>query len=100
MNSGEVRSGFSTLLYKELLRFSKVGFQTIAAPVLTALLYLLIFGHVLEDHVEVFKGVGYTSFLVPGLVMMSSRRSPAMSCSCCCRRCPIWSFTAHTCWRR
>jgi ABC-2 type transport system permease protein len=43
----------------------------VAAPVLTAVLYLLIFGHVLEDHVEVFPGVGYTSFLIPGLVMMS-----------------------------
>ncbi len=37
----------------------------------TALLYLLIFGHVLEDRVQVYPGVGYTSFLVPGLVMMS-----------------------------
>jgi ABC-2 type transport system permease protein len=43
----------------------------VAAPVLTAVLYLLIFGHVLDDHVEAFPGVGYTSFLVPGLVMMS-----------------------------
>ena len=63
--------GFGTLLYKELLRFWKVGFQTIAAPVLTALLYLLVFGHVLEDRVQVYEGVSYTSFLVPGLVMMS-----------------------------
>jgi ABC-2 type transport system permease protein len=63
--------GFRTLLRKEVLRFWKVGFQTIAAPVLTALLYLLIFNHVLEAHVEVFPGVGYTSFLIPGLVMMS-----------------------------
>ncbi len=38
---------------------------------LTAVLYLLIFGHVLENRVEVFQGVGYTSFLIPGLVMMS-----------------------------
>ncbi|MCK6389441.1 MAG: ABC transporter permease [Azonexus sp.] len=60
---------FWTLLYKELLRFWKVAFQTIAAPVLTALLYLVIFGHVLEDHVRV-HGVPYTSFLIPGLVMM------------------------------
>ena len=64
-------NGWQTLLYKEVLRFWKVGFQTVAAPVLTAVLYLLIFGHVLEDHVQVFKGVGYTSFLIPGLVMMS-----------------------------
>ncbi len=63
--------GARTLFAKEVLRFWKVSFQTVAAPVLTAVLYLLIFGHVLEDHVEVFKGVGYTSFLMPGLVMMS-----------------------------
>jgi ABC-2 type transport system permease protein len=64
-------SGARTLFYKEVLRFWKVSFQTVAAPVLTAVLYLLIFGHVLEDHVQVFPGVGYTSFLIPGLVMMS-----------------------------
>ena len=63
--------GVGPLFRKEVLRFWKVAFQTVAAPVLTAMLYLLIFGHVLEDHVEVFPGVGYTSFLIPGLVMMS-----------------------------
>jgi ABC-2 type transport system permease protein len=64
-------SGFRTLLYKEVLRFWKVSFQTIAAPVLTGVLYLLVFGHVLEKHVEAFPGVSYTAFLIPGLVMMS-----------------------------
>ncbi|MET0310515.1 MAG: ABC transporter permease [Burkholderiaceae bacterium] len=64
-------TGWQTLLYKEVLRFWKVGFQTVAAPVLTALLYLMIFGHVLEDHVKVYGTVKYTAFLVPGLVMMS-----------------------------
>ena len=65
-------SGWLTLLYKELLRFWKVSFQTILAPVLTALLYLLIFSHVLESRVSVFDGrVTYTAFLIPGLVMMS-----------------------------
>jgi ABC-2 type transport system permease protein len=64
-------NGWQTLLYKETLRFWKVGFQTVAAPVLTAILYLLIFGHVLEGRVKVFGSVGYTAFLVPGLVMMS-----------------------------
>ncbi len=63
--------GFKTLFMKELLRFVKVSFQTVAAPVLTALLYLLIFSHVMEGNVKVFDGVRYTSFLVPGLVMMS-----------------------------
>ena len=63
--------GFWTLLYKEVLRFWKVSFQTVAAPVLTSLLYLLIFSHVLEQHVKVYDNVSYTAFLVPGLVMMS-----------------------------
>lgn len=62
---------FRTLLYKETLRFWKVSFQTIAAPVLTGVLYLLVFGHVLDSHVEPFPGIRYTSFLIPGLVMMS-----------------------------
>lgn len=60
-----------TLFKKELLRFWRVGFQTVAAPVMTALLYLLIFSHVLQDKVQVYPGVGYTAFLIPGLIMMS-----------------------------
>src|SRR5690606_22370470 len=65
------RSGFPTLLRKELMRFWKVGFQTIAAPVLTALLYLLVFAHVLEGRVQMYGSVPYTAFLIPGLMMMS-----------------------------
>ncbi|ALE56055.1 ABC transporter permease [Paraburkholderia sp. SIMBA_055] len=64
-------SGFGTLFYKEILRFWKVSFQTVLAPIITALLYLTIFGHALRNHVQVYPGVEYTSFLVPGLVMMS-----------------------------
>lgn len=63
-------SGFPTLLRKEIKRFYKVGFQTVAAPVLTAVLYLMIFGHVLEGK-EVYGRLNYTAFLIPGLVMMS-----------------------------
>ncbi len=61
-----------TLFRKEMLRFFKVAVQTIAAPVLTALLYLVIFGRVLEGRLPVYEGVRYTAFLVPGLVMMSA----------------------------
>ncbi|QDX81151.1 metal-dependent hydrolase [Denitratisoma sp. DHT3] len=64
-------TAFLTLLKKELLRFWKVGFQTLGAPVITAMLYLLIFSHVLEAHVRVYGSLRYTAFLVPGLVMMS-----------------------------
>ena len=66
----EYGSGFPTLLSKEIKRFYKVGFQTVAAPVLTAILYLMIFGHVLEGK-EVYGHLSYTAFLIPGLVMMS-----------------------------
>ncbi|SCY67605.1 ABC-2 type transport system permease protein [Nitrosospira sp. Nl5] len=64
-------SGFPTLLYKELLRFWKVGFQTVFAPMLSTLLYLMIFSHVLEGRLQVYPGVPYTVFLIPGLVMMA-----------------------------
>jgi len=64
-------TGFYTLFYKEWLRFWKVRVQTVLAPVLTALLYLLVFGQALRGRTEVFPGVDYTTFLLPGLVMMA-----------------------------
>jgi ABC-2 type transport system permease protein len=63
--------GFLTLFRKETLRFWKVAFQTVAAPVLTSLLYLMVFSHILQGRLEVYPGLTYTTFLVPGLVMMS-----------------------------
>ena len=62
---------FYALFYKEVLRVWKVSLQTVLSPILTSMLYLLIFSHVLEQHVEVYPGVRYTAFLIPGLVMMS-----------------------------
>ena len=64
-------TGFYTLFKKEVLRFWKVGFQTLSAPILTALLYQLIFSHVMRGHTDVLPGVSYTAFLIPGLAMMS-----------------------------
>ncbi len=63
--------GMYTLFYKEVLRFGKVLLQTLLAPVVTALLYLLVFGQALEGRVSVFSGISYSVFLVPGLIMMS-----------------------------
>lgn len=63
--------GVYTLFYKEVLRFLKVLLQTVFAPIVTALLYLLVFGQALSGRVDVFPGVGYIEFLVPGLVMMA-----------------------------
>jgi ABC-2 type transport system permease protein len=64
-------TGFQTLLYKEVLRFWKVAFQTIAAPVLTAMLYMMIFSHVMSGSNAAFPGITYEQFLIPGLAMMS-----------------------------
>ncbi len=66
-----IGAGFRTLFAKELMRFWKVSFQTILAPMVTALLYLLVFAHVLADRVQVYDQVPYQTFLVPGLVMMA-----------------------------
>ena len=63
--------GTWTLIKKELIRFWRVAFQTVAAPVITGMLYLVVFSHVLQDRLEIYEGVSYTSFLIPGLIMMS-----------------------------
>ena len=63
--------GTWTLIKKELIRFWRVAFQTVASPVITGMLYLVVFSHVLQDRLEVYAGVSYTSFLIPGLIMMS-----------------------------
>ncbi len=68
----DVRGGFVTLLYKETLRFWKVSMQTVFAPVVTTVLYLMIFSHVLSGRVEAFPGIAYSAFLVPGLAMMAA----------------------------
>ncbi len=65
---------FQTLLKKEIHRFWKVAFQTVAAPVLTALMYLLIFSHVMAGQNVPLLGasnITYVQFLIPGLAMMS-----------------------------
>jgi len=63
--------GLYTLFYKEVLRFSKVWLQTVAAPLITTLLYLLVFSQALSQHVNVYGHIDYTTFLLPGLIMMS-----------------------------
>jgi ABC-2 type transport system permease protein len=63
--------GWQALCKKEILRFWKVPLQTVGAPVLTALLYMLIFNHVLGDRMQLYGGINYVTFLIPGLIMMS-----------------------------
>ncbi len=62
-------AGFSTLYLREVRRFWKVGFQTVAAPVLTALLYMMVFVVAVQG-VKPIHGAPYGVFVAPGLIMM------------------------------
>ncbi len=64
-------NSFLTLLEREILRFRKIALQTILAPILMGILYLMVFGQVMADRMPTFDGVNYLHFLVPGLVMMT-----------------------------
>jgi ABC-2 type transport system permease protein len=65
------RLGFRTLLQKEIKRFVSVFAQTVTAPIITALLYLLVFAQAMKGRAPIYAGVGYTEFLLPGLIMMT-----------------------------
>ena len=60
--------GFRTLYQREIRRFLKVGTQTLLAPVVTALLYMMVF--VVARGAGAVHGVAYSSFVAPGLIMM------------------------------
>lgn len=61
--------GFQTLYLREVRRFWKVGLQTVAAPVITALLYMLVFVVAVGGGRDV-HGLAYGTFVAPGLIMM------------------------------
>lgn len=70
-----IRSGAMALFQKEMQRFLKVSVQTILAPVISALLFLLVFAFLLEGRLEPLPGVSYSAFLVPGLAMMTLQQN-------------------------
>ncbi len=61
---------FYTLLQKEVRRFLRVASQTLVTPVITASLYLFIFGATLGDRISVLEGFSYAQFVIPGLILM------------------------------
>lgn len=64
-------AGCWALFLKEVRRFYSVAVQTVFAPVVATLLYLLVFGQIIDAQANVFEGVGFSEFLIPGLVMMA-----------------------------
>ena len=64
-------TGCWALFIKEVRRFYSVVVQTIFAPIVSTLLYLLVFGQVIDSQIETYTGLSYSQFLIPGLVMMA-----------------------------
>jgi len=62
--------GFRTLYMREVRRFWKVGTQTLAAPVVTALLYMMVFVVAVRGAAPPVEGVKFATFVAPGLIMM------------------------------
>jgi len=63
--------GLWTLYLREVQRFAKVGMQTVIAPVITSMLFLMVFAVAVGDRAQLAGDVSFTAFLVPGLVMMT-----------------------------
>lgn len=61
---------FVTLLRKEILRFMRVSSQTLLTPIVTASLYLFVFGATLGERLNVLEGFSYAQFVIPGLIIM------------------------------
>jgi ABC-2 type transport system permease protein len=64
-------SGFTTLYLREIKRFWKVGLQTLCAPVVTALLYMMVFVVAVRGATPPVHGTAFSTFVAPGLIMMS-----------------------------
>ena len=63
--------GFWTLYMKEVRRFTKIPMQTVLAPLMMSLLYMLVFGVATKGARPPVHGIPYTEFVAPGLVMMN-----------------------------
>lgn len=62
---------FMTLLSREVRRFMRVWSQTLVPPLLTSLLYVVVFGVALGSRIQQLEGVPYLTYILPGIAMMS-----------------------------
>jgi len=72
---------FLTLLSKEILRFWRVSSQTLLTPIITASLYLFVFGATLGNRLSVLEGFSYAQFVIPGLILMGVINNSFANCS-------------------
>jgi len=61
---------FSTLLAKEIVRFSRIWIQTVLPSAISTTLYFVIFGRLIGERIGPMDGFAYLDFIVPGLVLM------------------------------
>lgn len=64
-------TAFQTIFTKELLRFTRIWLQTILPPVITTVLYYIIFGNLIGSRIGEMDGFSYIDFIVPGLILMA-----------------------------
>jgi len=62
---------FTTLLFKEIRRFTRIWPQTLLPPAITTALYFLIFGKLIGERIGAVHGVSYMDYIVPGVILMS-----------------------------
>jgi len=62
---------FTTIVTKEVTRFTRIWLQTIVPPAVSMTLYFIIFGHLIGPRIGVMHGVGYIDFISPGIIMMA-----------------------------
>lgn len=71
MNAQQIWVAFSTIVVKEIRRFTRIWAQTLLPPAITMALYFVIFGNLIGSRIGEMGGYDYMSFIVPGLIMMS-----------------------------
>mgnify|MGYP000597180502 FL=1 len=62
---------YKTIVRKEVLRFSRIWKQTLIPPVITNILYFIIFGNLIGQRIGNIENFSYTDFIFPGLLLMS-----------------------------
>jgi len=71
MNAREQLIAIKAILWKEVLRFSRLWIQTILPPMITTALYFVIFGQVIGSQISDLHGFHYMDYIVPGLILMA-----------------------------
>lgn len=71
MNSNLLWVAFSTIVVKEVRRFTRIWVQTLIPPAITMTLYFIIFGNLVGARIGQMGGFDYMQYIVPGLIMMS-----------------------------